>query len=399
MNVAVIGLQFGDEGKGKIVDFMADEFDIIARFSGGSNAGHTVVYDGKTVKFHILPSGVLRGKIGVLGNGMVIDLGKLLGEIEMMDALGVHPELHISSRAHVVSGFHRELDRLDDEIIGIGTTRQGIGPAYTSKFRRIGIRVSDLYNPDTLEKKLRMLVRLTSLDANDTDIRNEVKVLKDQGLAIKDYVDDTEIWLNRAIDAGYSVLFEGAQGTYLDIDFGTYPYVTSSNTTVGGIITGLGISPWRIDEVVGVTKAYTTRVGAGPFPTEIRDDDAETLRNLGNEYGATTGRARRVGHLDMCMLRYAVMINGVTSLALTKVDVLYGMESVRVAYAYRCGGRIFRYPPTNIEDCQPEYMVFEGWNSPEDEKLRKFVKYMEKELGVRVNIISYGPDRHSTRKM
>ncbi len=389
MNTAVIGLQFGDEGKGKIVDYLAQHHDIVARFSGGSNAGHTVIYDGKKVSFHLVPSGVLSGKIGVLGNGTAINPWKLEEELEMLGELGIDARILISSRAHVVTPLHQEIDGIDDELLGIGTTRQGIGPAYVAKYRRVGIRVHELLDAEILRKKLRLIARMHGVEHDE----RLVAELVERGRKIKGMITDTELWLNNAMDSGKSVLFEGSQGTYLDVDFGTYPYVTSSSTTVGGIVTGLGIPPQKIHRVVGVAKAYTTRVGSGPFPTEFAGEEESRLRERGAEFGATTGRARRVGALDMSLLRYATLINGVTDIALTKVDVLQGSHEIVVGTKYVCNGTEYEYPPPELEGCSVRYVHLPGWNDIEDDALEKFVEYIENETGARVSMVSYGPER------
>ncbi len=396
MNLAVIGLQFGDEGKGKIVDFLAENFDIVARFSGGSNAGHTVLFEGKKIKFHLVPSGVIRGKIGVLGSGMVIDVERLIEEIENLRDMGIEPNILVSSRAHVVTSFHKIQDELDDEIIGIGTTRQGIGPTYITKMRRIGVRIADLFNEERLRKKLKLIARFSGAKFGEEDVDNEAKKLTRLIKQLKDKITDVEVWLNRAIDSGKSVLFEGSQGTLLDVNFGTYPYVTSATTTVGGVSSCLGIPPNKIDNVMGVMKAYTTRVGNGPFPTEILGDDAEYLRRKGNEYGATTGRPRRVGNLDLVLLRYAMLINGVSEIALTKVDVLFDMKRIPIATEYICGGKAYQYPPANIENCIPKYEYINGFSSLQDENFKKFIGFIEKKLGKKVKIVSYGASRRET---
>ncbi len=396
MNLAVIGLQFGDEGKGKIVDFLAKDFDIVARFSGGSNAGHTVLFEGKKIKFHLVPSGVIRGKIGVLGSGMVIDVEKLVEEIENLRNMGIEPKILVSSRAHIVTSFHRVQDRLEDDIIGIGTTREGIGPAYITKVRRVGVRISDLFYPERLRKKLKLIASFSGAEYRDVDVNKETKKLSSLIGQLEDKITDTEIWINRAIDSGKSVLFEGSQGTFLDINFGTYPYVTSTTTTVGGVVSCLGVPPNKIDGVMGVMKAYTTRVGNGPFPTEVHGEDAEELRERGNEYGATTGRPRRVGYLDLVLLKYASLINGVSKIAITKVDVLFNMKRIPVATKYVCDGKEYEYPPAIIETCKPEYEYVDGFTSLDDENFKKFVSLIEKKLGRKVKIVSYGPSRGET---
>ncbi|OYT58756.1 adenylosuccinate synthase [Euryarchaeota archaeon ex4484_178] len=394
MNLAVIGLQFGDEGKGKIVDYLAEDFDIIARFCGGSNAGHSVMYEGEKFKLHLVPSGVLRGKIGVLGNGMVVDLEILQDEVALLKERGIEPRLVISSRAHIVTSFHKKMDEIEDEIRKIGTTKRGIGPTYETKMKRIGLRMGELFDIDLIEKRLRLITKLWGI-YDEVEIKKESEKLYTLAQRFRDNIKDTEVWLNRAMDSGKSVLFEGSQAVLLDIDFGTYPYVTSSNTGTGGICTGLGISPWRIDKVIGVMKPYMTRVGRGPFPTEIFGEDAESLRNIGGEYGATTGRPRRVGWLDLPLLRYAVMIAGVNEIALTKVDILKGMKEVPVAWSYECGGSEYLYPPFNIEKCRPIYRNFEGWNGIDDE-LRRYMKMIEEATGAKIKIISYGAGREDT---
>ena len=396
MNLAVIGMQFGDEGKGKIVDFLAKDFDIVARFSGGSNAGHTVVFKNKKIKFHLVPSGVLQGKIGVLGGGMVIDLDKLKQEIESLKDLGVNPRIKISSRAHIVTKIHKIQDSLDDEIIKIGTTRQGIGPAYVSKVRRIGIRIADAFNSEILMKKLHLISKFSVGKFSEEELKREARKIRSAILELKDSIEDVEIWINRAIDSGKSVLFEGSQGTFLDLNFGTYPYVTSAITTVGGISSGLGVPPSKIHRVMGVMKAYTTRVGNGPFPTEIQGEEAQKLREKGSEFGATTGRPRRVGYLDLALLRYASTINGITELAITKVDVLFHLSSIPVTKGYKCDGKNYEYPPTSIEKCEPEYEFVNGFTSIDDDNFKRFIGFIEKKLSKKVKIVSYGASRDET---
>ena len=396
MNLAVIGLQFGDEGKGKIVDYLAKDFDIVARFSGGSNAGHTVVFDDKKIRFHLIPSGVLRGKIGVLGNGMVINLIKLKEEVEKIRELGIKERIFISSRAHVVTKIHEMSDEYEDKIINIGTTKQGIGPAYLSKVRRIGIRMIDLFNEEILWKKMNLLSKFSGLNIDEKLIKEDIKKIMKIGREFKENIVDTEIWLNKAMDSGKCVLFEGSQGSFLDINFGFYPYVTSTSTTVGGILSGLGISHRRVNKVLGVTKAYTTRVGGGPFPTEISGEEAKKMRDRGMEYGATTGRARRVGYLDLVLLRYSAMLNDADYLALTKVDVLTGMQKIPIATKYNCGGREYEYPPPDLKDCEVAYEFIEGWKEGNIENYRRFSAHIEKKIGRKIKIISFGEERENT---
>ena len=395
MNIAVIGLQFGDEGKGKIVDYLAEDFDIIARYSGGSNAGHSVLHNDKKIKLHLIPSGVLRGKIGVLGNGMAIDFSVLENEFESLREEGIESKIKISSRAHVVTSFHKIMDEREDEIIGIGTTRRGIGPTYETKVKRVGIRVGDVFDDDIMLKRLKLATKLWGI-YDEKEVEKEAKVIREKVRKFKEFIVDTEIWLNQAINAGKKVLFEGSQAVLLDVDFGTYPFVTSSNTISGGMLSGLGVPPRVIDKIIGVMKPYITRVGAGPFPTEIFGDIAEELRNKGNEYGATTGRPRRIGWLDLPLFRYAVLVGGVDEIALTKVDIFQGMEKIPVAFEYDCNGNR-KHPPLHIEKCKPIYNELPGWESVEDESLWEYVKMIEKESGAKVRIISYGASREDTK--
>jgi len=399
MNVAVIGMQFGDEGKGKIVDYLASDFDIIARYCGGSNAGHTVVIENKKFKLHLVPSGALRGKIGVLGNGMVIDLQVLREELRELKDAGFEPKIIISSRAHVVTPLHKEMEALEEKVRNIGTTRRGIGPAYETKVKRVGIRIIDLFNQDALTKKLRLISTLWHLDKSNEEIENIAKELSSLGKEFKENVKDTELWLNQAISAGKSVLFEGAQGTMLDVDFGTYPFVTSSNTNSLGLFPGLGIPPKYLDKVIGVAKAYTTRVGEGPFPTEIHGELADMLRNKGNEYGATTGRPRRIGWLDLPILRYSKLINGIEEIAITKIDVLQNLREIQVGVKYSCKGESFEYPPPFLESCKPVYESLDGWSSMDDEEFQRYLRFIEENISVKIKIVSYGAEREKTMRL
>ena len=399
MNVAVIGMQFGDEGKGKIVDYLASDFDIIARYCGGSNAGHTVVIENKKFKLHLVPSGALRGKIGVLGNGMVIDLQVLREELRELKEAGFEPKIIISSRAHVVTPLHKEMEALEEKVRNIGTTRRGIGPTYETKVKRVGIRIIDLFNQDALTKKLRIISTLWHLDKSDEEIENIAKELSSLGKEFKENVKDTELWLNQAISAGKSVLFEGAQGTMLDVDFGTYPFVTSSNTNSLGLFPGLGIPPKYLDKVIGVAKAYTTRVGEGPFPTEIHGELADMLRNKGNEYGATTGRPRRIGWLDLPILRYSKLINGIEEIAITKIDVLQNLREIQVGVKYSCKGESFEYPPPFLENCEPVYESLDGWSSMDDEEFQRYLRFIEENISVKIKIVSYGAEREKTMRL
>jgi adenylosuccinate synthase len=327
---------------------------------------------------------------------MVIDFSVLDEEFTTLKEYGIEPKIKISTRAHIVTSFHREMDEREDEIIGIGTTKRGIGPAYETKVKRVGIRVGDVFDDNIFIKRLKIATQLWGIYEEER-ILKEANNIKSMVRKFKDRIVDTEIWLHGAITSGKNILFEGSQAALLDIDFGTYPYVTSSSTISGGICSGLGIPPNYVHKIMGVMKPYMTRVGEGPFPTEIYGEEAKILRDKGNEYGATTGRPRRVGWLDLPLLRYATMVGGVKEIALTKVDILEGMEEIPVAVEYECNGQRRKYPPLNIENCKPIYAHFEGWNSIEDKGFQNYVKMIEKETGVKVMIISYGEKRESTK--
>ncbi len=424
----VIGLQWGDEGKGKIVDFLAKDFDIVARFNGGNNAGHTVIVHNKTYKFHLIPSGVVRGLTGVLGNGMVIDPKVLVEEINFVKSQGIDIDLIISYKANIIMPYHRIIDRGKENIDRrkrIGTTGRGIGPAYSDKMkRREAIRVDDLISERfcsklkdvLLLKKDELIVfgiikDVSEIDSYHREIYNEYKTY---AKIIKRYVCDVTDFLYKAKEEGKKILYEGAQGTLLDIDHGTFPYVTSSNPTVGGVFTGLGIPPNFIENVIGVVKSYTTRVGEGPFPTELRGKLAERIREKGHEYGTTTGRPRRCGWLDLVALKYAVRINGVQEIALTKLDVLSGFQEIKVAVAYELDGEKIDYFPASAEKLykvKPIYVSLDGWRDiglEEWRKIskegfvslpsnaRKYIEFIEDFLNVSVRIISVGADRELT---
>ncbi len=409
--MAVLGLQFGDEGKGKIIDYLSSRFDIVARYQGGANAGHTVVVSGKTYKFHLIPSGILNRKICVLGNGMVIDPVELLKELDMVGEYSPLKRIFISERAHVVLPFHKEMDRIEEEIKSsgnVGTTGKGIGPAYQDKYARIGIRFADLLDKNILEKKIEMNLKFKEKFLNE---KYDAKKITDEywriGKKLKRNIVDTSIFLRKSIENGKSVLFEGAQGTHLDVDFGMYPYVTSSNTTVGGVITGLGIPPKYVGKVMGVMKAYTTKVGEGPFPTEIKDNIAKYILEKGNEYGTTTGRPRRIGWLDLNLVKYSVNLSGVNYIAISKIDILSGLDTIKVAYAYRIGNKRIKNIPSRVEDIQklePIYREFDGWEfTGKDVKkdiprnMMKYIRFIEKFTGAKVRILSLGPARENTK--
>ncbi len=374
-NVVVVGSQWGDEGKGKIVDILAREADVIVRFQGGSNAGHTVVTPRGTFVFHLLPSGILsRGKHCVLGSGVVIDPGALIAELDQLAERGtkVGRNFAISQRAHLIMPYHKAIDKAAEKAKGarrIGTTGKGIGPAYVDKMARIGIRVGDLINPERFREKVESnLVEINGFLRHVHGTRGFTagricEEYLEYGQRLAPYVTDDSLLIHKAMENGRRVLFEGAQGTHLDVDLGTYPFVTSSNACAGGACTG-GVGPTKIDAVLGVTKAYTTRVGSGPFPTELSDEVGSGLQERGQETGATTGRARRCGWLDAMVLRYAVRVNGCTALAVTKLDVLDEVSELKIAVGYRFQGKLYREMPVDLqvlENCEPVYETLPGW--------------------------------------
>jgi adenylosuccinate synthase len=419
-NVIILGSQWGDEGKGKIVDLFSDRFDIVARYQGGHNAGHTVFIGDRKYVLKLIPSGILRpGKKAVIGNGLVIDPAALLAEIETLEAAGVAVEgnLFISNRAHVLFPVHRMMEKMSEGRPGrvsIGTTSRGIGPCYEDKTGRRGIRVADLLDTaffrtqydSVMQEKVEIAKSLGIYEELDlVRIRDEYEAFAGR---VRPMVCDTAVLLNQAIRDGRSVLFEGAQGTMLDIDHGTYPFVTSSSASAGGACTGTGVPPTRIAGIVGVSKAYITRVGGGPFPTEALDGAGERIRQRGNEFGAVTGRPRRCGWFDVPLLRYTADINGFDSIVVTKLDVLDEFETIPVCVGYRLGGReLSEMPPTvrEIEQVEPVYECLPGWAtstfgiSSYDElpaRARDYLAFLESRTGVEVGCISTGPERNQT---
>lgn len=418
-NVVLLGAQWGDEGKGKIIDVLMEHADWVARYQGGSNAGHTVIIGDRKYVLHLIPSGILRpDKKCVIGNGVVVDPIDLVEEIEGLQALGVEVagRLFVSCRAHVVLPHHKALDADREERATsgpkLGTTRRGIGPAYMDKVARVGLRMGSLAGANAaadVREALRRgneALRLHGLPP--VDIAGWSDRICAAAARIAPLIANTSVLLNQAIARGERVLFEGAQGTMLDVDFGTYPFVSSSNATAGGACVGTGVSPRRIDRVIGVIKAYTTRVGEGPFPTELKDALGDRLRAVGGEFGATTGRPRRCGWFDAPLARYSALINGIDEWALTKLDVLDELETIRIAVAYRFGGRLIETPPPDARDyarCEPVYEEVPGWRcssrdvrSPEDlpPRLRSYVARIEQLTGVPVGLLSTGPARHNT---
>jgi adenylosuccinate synthase len=416
MNLAVLGAQWGDEGKGKIVDLLTPRFDIVARFQGGHNAGHTVYVDGAKFVLRLIPSGILHPGIAcVIGNGVVVDPQALFAEVDELASTGIDvaTRLMVSDKAHLILPYHRDLDLLAEARRGerrIGTTSRGIGPAYEDKIARRGIRVGDLGDPKALEQVVRDNVAARNRLVHDStmDWRPVLAQLIGHAERLRPWVRDVSLMLNEAMAAGKSVLFEGAQGTMLDIDHGTYPYVTSSNASAGGICTGLGIGPRAIGHLVGVAKAYTTRVGEGPLPTELFGEMGNRLRDSGNEYGAVTGRPRRCGWYDAVVVRYSVRINGLDGLALTKLDVLDGLERIDICTSYRCGARTLTEFPSDVAQlagCDPVYESMPGWSSPTrgirrfadlPESAQRYIARLEEVSGVPAVMISTGSERDDT---
>lgn len=415
----LIGAQWGDEGKGKVTDFLAQKADLVVRYQGGNNAGHTVVVDGREFKLHLIPSGILYpDKICVIGSGVVIDPAVLIREIESLEKRGVSTaNLKVSERAHVIFPYHQKIDQLEEERKGkdkIGTTCRGIGPAYMDKSARMGIRMIDLVDPEefagllkrNIEGKNRLLTGVYG--AEPFEYEEMLKSYSEYGRTLKKYLADTSILVNRAIGEGKNVLFEGAQGTLLDLDHGTYPYVTSSHPVAGAACIGTGIGPTKIDRVVGVAKAYTTRVGEGPFPTELSGQTGDYIRQRGGEYGTTTGRPRRCGWFDGVVVRYAGRVNGLDYLALTKLDVLTGLEKVKICTGYSYRGEIIEEFPASLKvlkECRPVYDELPGWQEDisRARKLddlpanaRRFLERVSEVTGVPVALVGVGSGRSQT---
>ncbi|MBD5645923.1 adenylosuccinate synthase [Clostridium botulinum] len=417
----VLGAQWGDEGKGKMTDYLAENADVVVRFQGGNNAGHTVVVGEKEYKLHLIPSGILyNDKLNVIGNGVVLDPKALFEEINYLESLGVEitpDRLIISDRAHVIMPYHRILDGIKERARGnkdIGTTGKGIGPSYTDKMERSGIRVCDLIHKEVFEENLKETLEVKNKIITETfggealdynKIYNEYLGYAEK---LRPFVKDISVIVNKKIKDGKEVLFEGAQGTLLDIDYGTYPYVTSSSTIAGGVCIGAGVGPTAITNAVGIAKAYTTRVGKGPFPTELLDSTGDWVREKGHEFGVTTGRARRCGWLDLVILKTSARISGLTSFAVTKIDTLAGLDTLKVCTGYRLNGEIIDYVPASLEDlakCEPIYEEFEGWDDSianarcyEDlpENAIKYLKKIEDFTETKVSIVSVGPKRDQT---
>lgn len=418
-SVVVVGTQWGDEGKGKITDFLAEQAEVVARYQGGNNAGHTIVFQGKKYKLHIVPSGIFyQDKICVIGNGVVIDPKVLLEEIQYIESNGFSTEnLRISNRAHVIMPYHIRLDQAEEKTKGnnkIGTTGKGIGPAYMDKAARIGIRMADLIDPEVLRDKLKrnledknqILEKIYGLEGFQFDA--VYAEYASYGEQLKKYVVDTSVVLNDALDEGRRVLFEGAQGVMLDIDHGTYPFVTSSNPSAGGVCIGSGVGPTKIHRIVGVAKAYTSRVGDGPFPTELHDEIGDRIREVGKEYGTTTGRPRRIGWFDAVVVRHARRVSGITDLCVNSLDVLTGIPTLKICTAYRYKGEIITSYPANLQhlnECEPIYEEMPGWDEhiqnvkSLDElpaNARHYLERIAQLTNIPLTIFSVGPDRSQT---
>ena len=414
----IVGAQWGDEGKGKIVDLLTHKADAVVRYQGGNNAGHTVMYEDKKVVLHLVPSGILQGKECILGNGVVIEPSALLKEIKDLEFAGydVVNKLRVSSQAHVILDYHLLLDsaKEKDQANQIGTTCKGIGPTYTDKISRMGLRLCDLKNAESLKTRLGFLVpkkvndiKYYSGNCDDFDINKMVEKLQAYYSELQPYIIDSPARINELINMDKDVIFEGAQGTLLDVDHGTYPYVTSSNTLAGAACTGSGIGPTKINKVLGIVKAYTTRVGNGPFPTEITTDKGEYLRQMGDEYGATTGRPRRCGWFDAVLVKRAVDLNGISELALMKLDVLDTFDEIKICTGYNwiTGGPCVGYPINDLDNVTPYYHVMPGWKCSTkgltDYKkvpiqMRNFIEQIEWYTKCKVGIVSTGPKREET---
>ena len=418
-NIIILGAQWGDEGKGKLVDLLSEKFDIVTRYQGGHNAGHTVYIGEKKFVLKLIPSGILRGKRAVIGNGVVLDPGALLDEMASLEATGMDVTrlLAISNRAHVIFPFHRLVEKASEarsDRTAIGTTSRGIGPCYEDKIARRGIRVADLLDTDGFHELYRILAedKQTIANAFHLDgtidynrIREEYEQFAER---IRPMVCDTSRLLNDAMTSGQRVLFEGAQGTMLDIDHGTYPFVTSSSAAAGGACTGAGIAPTRIHGVLGVSKAYITRVGGGPFPTEALDEAGERIRKAGNEFGAVTGRPRRCGWFDVPLLRYTAAVNGFDSIVVTKLDVLDGFDQIKVCTGYKVGGKVTDEVPATtrlMEKLEPVYELLPGWEGSTrglvdynalPGNAKRYLDYLSSQIGVEIGCISTGPERNET---
>jgi len=415
--VVVVGTQWGDEGKGKYIDILSADTDYVVRYSGGNNAGHTIVHDGIKYALHLVPSGILRkGKTCIIANGVVIDPAVLVNEIANLSKHGNElARLLISDRAHVIMPWHIELDSLQEESRGsegLGTTRRGIGPAYADKAERSGIRMVDLIDPDAFREKVYANIKTKNAiiekvyGGTPLDAEKIIEEYLGYAEKLKPYVTDVNAIIHRALEEGKTVLFEGAQATFLDLDFGTYPYVTSSNPIAGGVCTGAGVGPKMITDVLGVLKAYTSRVGSGPFVTEIKNEIGDSIRELGHEYGTTTGRPRRCGWLDAVMVKYAARLNGLTGLCLNHLDTVGKLDSIKICVAYKLDGKVIDYYPSNLKElarCEPVYEEFESWKDSDISRInryemlpfaaKKYLRRIEELIGIPIKYVGVGPGR------
>ncbi len=416
-NIVVVGAQWGDEGKGKVVDLLSENFDVVVRYQGGHNAGHTVIVDGEKFVLHLIPSGILhKGKMCFMGNGMVIDPIALKKEIEGLKKRGINVDgrLFISKRAHLIHPYHRDFESEEENLRGksaIGTTKRGIGPTYADKYLRIGLRTGDLFDEKFFVEKLKFF-KTYKKSLYGEKITEKFKELDREFLEssffVRNYLGDVPSLIEKYMSEGKKILFEGAQGTMLDVDFGTYPYVTSSNSSVSGVSSGAGISPLKISGILGIFKSYTTRVGGGPFPTEIEGEKGNYIREKGGEYGASTGRPRRCGWLDLFQMKYSTLINGFTSLAMTKLDVLDELDEISICTGYEIDGKTLSTYPSTVEELErikPIFKNFKGWKSSTvgiddfsrlPDEAKNYIDFIEKFLGVKVSIISVGAGRKET---
>ena len=416
----VIGTQWGDEGKGKVVDYFSKDVSYVVRFQGGNNAGHTIKVGEEVYKLHIVPSGVIQGKIGVIGNGVVIDPEILIKEINQLKSRGITPKLMISDRANIIMPYHKILDGAEEKYLGkekIGTTKRGIGPCYSDKIARKGIRAIDLINKNTLSKKLDAIIPIKKKHFQVYEIKEKLdknEILEKYsgfGDCLKDYIVSTHIELNNAISDDKNILLEGAQGTMLDVDYGSYPFTTSSHTLAGGAVIGSGIGPRNIDDIIGIIKAYTTRVGGGPMPTELFDENGKHLQEKGHEFGTTTSRPRRCGWLDLVVVKHSCQLSSITQIAITKLDVLDGLKTIKICTNYKLNGNEIGFFPADIEDvkeCKPIYREFKGWDeidrsskniSDLPQEARDYIKFIEKEIKTPIKIVSIGPGRKETMEV
>ena len=413
----LVGAQWGDEGKGKVTDLISGDFDVVCRYSGGANAGHTVIANGKKLALHQVPSGVMyEGTTPVIGNGCIVDPEVLLSEVDTLEAEGIScADLRISGNAHIVMPYHKDLDGAHEKKLGknlIGTTKRGVGPCYMDKMNRTGLRIQDMLDEKIFREKLEAALEYTNpilekvYEMPTYTVDQICETYLPYAERIRPYIIESSAFLNDQLADGKNILFEGAQATMLDIDHGTYPFVTSSNCTAGGAVTGSGVGPTNVSRILGIAKAYLTRVGSGPFPTELFDEDGEKIRAIGHEYGATTGRPRRCGWLDLVALKYAVMMNGATALIMMKSDVLDDFDTIKVCTGYTLNGKTIDYFPfESAEKLEPVYKEFKGWKcslkgvrSYEDfpAELKDYIAFIEKETACPVKIVSVGPDRSET---